>query len=188
MSPNTGNPSLRATVAPLTDEEIGQIGSLPWDGVSGPKISTFNGAEFLDCESFLHVDYVRNALEGRFTSRLTARVSSDEYQQRMQAVALCYRVLGGDRNLRFIVSFRKVAAGDPELQRAQIDTSVILTGEVYRIDLILGGEATQQPHPTDFRRVLLPVQDRQFFLVSPRMGAALRKRATQSVWTKATVS
>src|SRR5262245_25426523 len=95
MSPNTGNPNLRATVAPLTDEEIGQIGSLPWDGVSGPKISTFNGSEFLDCESFLHVDYVRNALEGRFTSRLTARVSSEEYQQRMQAVALCYRVLGG---------------------------------------------------------------------------------------------
>lgn len=184
MSPNTGNPGLRATVAPLTDEEIGQVGALPWDGVVGPRISTFGGVEFLDCEKFLHVDYVKNALEGRFTPRLTTQVSSEEYQLRMEAIAKCYGTVGDDRNLRFVVSFRKVSAGDPELQRAQLDTSTVMTGEVYRIDLILGGEDTEQPHPSDFRRSLLPVQDRQIFLVGPRTDTALRKRANQTVWSR----
>lgn len=184
MSPNTGNPRLRATVAPLTDEEIGQVGALPWDGVVGPKISTFGDVEFLDCEKFLHVDYVKNALEGRFTPRLTTQVSSEEYQLRMEAIAKCYSIVGVDRNLRFVVSFRKVSAGDPELQRAQLDTSTVLTGDVYRIDMILGGEDTEQPHPSDFRRSLLPIQDRQIFLVSPRTDTALRKRANQTVWSR----
>lgn len=185
MSPNTGNPGLRATVAPLTDEEIGQVGSLPWDGVVGPKVSTFGGVEFLDCEKFIHVDYVKNALEGRFTPRLTTQVSSEEYRLRMQAIATCYSVVGGDRNMRFVVSFRKVSAGDSELQRAQLDTSTVLTGEVYRIDMILGGEATEQSHPTDFRRSLLPIQDRQVFLTSPRTDTALRKRSNQAAWSRA---
>ncbi len=184
MSPNTGNPGLRATVAPLTDEEIGQVGALPWDGVVGPKISTFGGVEFLDCEKFLHVDYVKNALEGRFTPRLTTQVSSEEYRLRMQAIAKCYNIVGDDRNLRFVVSFRKVNAGDPDLQRAQLDTSTVLSGEVYRIDMILGGEETEQPHPNDFRRSLLPLQDRQIFLIGPRTDTALRKRANQTVWSR----
>jgi len=185
MSPNTGNAALRATVAPLTDEEIGQVGSLPWDGVVGPKVSIFSGAEFLDCEKFLHVDYVRNALDGRFSPRLTTQISSDEYRMRMQSIARVYDIVGGNRNMRFVVSFRKVAAGDPELQRAQIDSSRVLAGDIYRVDLITGGSDTEQPHPTDFRRMLLPIQDRQFFLISPQMGDALRRRASQAVWSRA---
>ena len=184
MSPNTGNPSLRATIAPLTDEEIGQIGSLPWDGVNGPKVSSFGGVDFLDCEKFLHVDYVTNALEGRFSVRLTSQVSSDEFKKRMQAIARTYEILGGDRNLRFVVSFRKVSSGDPELQRAQIDSSSVLSGDVYRIDLISGGSATEQPHPTDLRRSLLPIQDRQIFFTSPKTGTTLRRRANQTVWSR----
>jgi len=185
MSPNTGNRGLRATVAPMTDEEIGQVGLLPWDGVVGPKISNFGGTDFLDCEKFIHVDYVTNALEGRFSPRLTTQVSSEEFRSRMLAMARIYDVLGGDRNLRFVVSFRKVSVGDPELQRAQLDTSTVLTGDVYRIDLIRGGEATEQAHPTDFRRSLLPIQDRQLFFNAPQTGITLRKRANQAVWTQA---
>lgn len=184
MSPNSGNDQLRATVAPLTDEEIGQSGSLPWDGVVGPKVSTFGGIEFLDCEKFLHVDYVRNAVEGRFSPRLTTQVSSDEYRKRMQAIARIYEILGGDRNMRFIVSFRKISSGDPELQQAQMDSSNILPGDVYRIDLIQGGSATEQPHPSDFRRSLLPIQDRQFFFTAPQTGATLRRRSNQTVWSR----
>jgi hypothetical protein len=70
------------------------------------------------------------------------------------------------------------------LQRAQLDTSTVLSGEVYRIDMILGGEETEQPHPSDFRRSLLPIQDRQVFLVGPRTDTALRKRANQTVWSR----
>ena len=185
MSPNSGNPTLRATVAPLTDEEIGQSGSLPWDGVVGPKISTFGGLEFLDCAKFLHVDYVTNALEGRFSPRLTTQVSSDEYKKRMQAIARIYSSLGGDRNMRFVVSFRKVSSGDSELHDAQIDSSTVLQGDVYRLDIILGGAATEQPHPTDFRRSLLPIQDRQFFFTAPQTGTTLRRPANLKIWSRA---
>lgn len=184
MSPHSGNRNLRATVAPLTDEEIGQEGSLPWDGLAGPKLSTFGGREFLDCEKFLHVDYVRNALEGRFTPRLMAQISASEYKQRMFAINRCYSAIGGSRNLRFVISFRKISPGDNELQRAQLDSSTVLTGDIYRIDIILGGSDTEQPHPTDFRRSLLPIQDRQLFLTGSRSSQTLRRRATQAVWSQ----
>jgi hypothetical protein len=72
MSPHTGNSRLRGTVAPLTDEEIGQVGTLPWDGVPGPKVVQVGGQDFLEMGSFLHVDYVTNAVENRFSGRLTS--------------------------------------------------------------------------------------------------------------------
>ena len=103
----------------------------------------------------------------------------------MQSIARVYDIVGGNRNMRFVVSFRKVDAGDPELQRAQIDSSKVLAGAIYRVDLIAGGSDTEQPHPTDFRRMLLPIQDRQFFLISPQTGDALRRREKQAVWSRA---
>ena len=33
-----GNPVSSPTVSPLTDEETGQSGNIPWDGAAGPKI------------------------------------------------------------------------------------------------------------------------------------------------------
>jgi hypothetical protein len=189
MSPNTGNAGLRATVAPLTDEEIGQSGSLPWDGIVGPHIVTIDGTQFAECDDFLHVDYVQQALDGRFSPRLTARVTSDEYMSRMEAMALVYNAAGGDRNARFVLSFRKMSSGDPELQRAQLDTSAVLTGPVvYRVDLITGGSATQRPHPSDFRKKLLPLDDRRFFLIDPGSRVVLLRRATQTLWTRAVIA
>jgi len=182
MSPNTGNAVLRATVAPLTDEEIGQIGTLPWDGVVGPKITTINGKEFLDCEKFLHVDYVKNALDNRFSPRLTSQVSSSEFKQRMQAIARVYEILGGDRNQYFVVSFRKVSRGDPELQQAQIDGAAVLRGGVYRIDLILS--SVEQAHPTDFRRSLLPIRNRQWFFTAPQDGTTLTRPGQAATWSR----
>jgi hypothetical protein len=85
----------------------------------------------------------------------------DEYKSRMQAIARIYQIIVGDRNQLFVASFRKVSSGDPELQRAQKDSSKVLSGAIYRGDLIRGGSNTEQPHPTDFRSVLLPIQDRQ---------------------------
>lgn len=73
----------------------------------------------------------------------------------MQAIAKCYSTVGGDRNVRFVVSFRKVSAGDPELQSAQLDSSTVLSREVYRIDIILGGEARSNP--------ILPTSDAASF-------------------------
>ncbi len=188
MPPNTGNPGLRATVAPLTDEEIGQAGSLPWDGVRGPAMTTINGQQFVECESFLHVDYVREALDGRFTLRLTGRVSSEEYARRVQAMGIAYEIVGGKRSDRFVLSFRALGAGDPELQQAQIDASTVLPGPAYRVDLMRGGADTEQAHPTDFRKRLLPIVDRRFLLVDPSNRIALQRGANQARWTQAVLS
>jgi hypothetical protein len=185
MSINTGNPSLRHTVAPLTDEEIGQIGTLPWDGNPGPKVVTSNGQQFARCESFLHVDYVQAALEGRFTSRLTGRVTSEEYKRRVLAMAFTYVVAGGDPNQWFVLSFRRVQPGDPELQKAQIDSSTVLPGIVYRFDIFRADQSTERPSSVSFRKRLLPITSRRFFLVDPNNRLVLQRRATQTVWARA---
>jgi hypothetical protein len=148
---------------------------------------TIAGQEFAVCESFLHVDYVREALDGRFTLRLTGRVSSAEYARRMNAMALVYAILGGNRNERFVLSFRRVSAGDAELQQAQIDASRVLPGAVYRVDVIRGGSATERPHPTNFRQRLLPIIDRRFFLIDPGERVVLQRPADQFRWARANI-
>lgn len=188
MSVSSGNQGLRHTVAPLTDEEIGQLGVLPWDGNAGPKVVTINGQAFAECASFLHVDYVQAALEGRFTSRLTGRVTSREYQRRILAMAFVYAVIGGDPNELFVLSFRQLQAGDSELQQAQIDTSTVLRGAAYRIDLFRANATTEQPSPTSFRKRLLPITSRRFFIVDPANRVVLQRRASQPLWARAALN
>ncbi len=60
----------------MTDEEIGSAGELPWDGVSGPMVVESDGTEAVDYASFDHVDYVRSALDNRFTLAVTGRVDT----------------------------------------------------------------------------------------------------------------
>jgi hypothetical protein len=186
MEPNP-NPRLRATVAPLTDEEIGQVGSLPWDGNPGPKLVTMNGRLFAECESFFHLDYVQSALDGRFSLRLTAHVSAEEYERRVLAMALTYRVLGGNRNSWFLLSFLRVLPGTPELQQAQADAATVLSGIVYRCE-IFRINSTQPSQPSSFRRRLLPINDRHFLFVDPQNRLVLQRRDTQILWTRAIVS
>jgi hypothetical protein len=186
MEPNP-NPRLRATVAPLTDEEIGQVGSLPWDGNPGPKLVTMNGRLFAECESFFHLDYVQSALDGRFSLRLTAHVSAEEYERRVLAMALTYRVLGGNRNSWFLLSFVRVLPGTPELQQAQADAATVLSGIVYRCE-IFRINSTQPSQPSSFRRRLLPINDRHFLFVDPQNRLVLQRRDTQMLWTRAIVS
>jgi hypothetical protein len=188
MSINTGNNALRHTVAPLTDEEIGQSGALPWDGNAGPRLLTINGQDFAECESFLHVDYVQAALDRRFTSRLTGRVTSHEYQRRILAMAFTYAVIGGDPNKLFVLSFRRLSTGDSELQQAQIDTSTVLPGTAYRIDLFRADATTEIKSASDFRKRLLPITDRRLFIVDPKSRLVLQRRANQALWARATLN
>jgi hypothetical protein len=184
MSIHTGNGSLRHTVAPLTDEEIGQVGTLPWDGNRGPQVVTIDGQLFAECESFLHVDYVQAALESRFTARLTGRVTSDEYKRRVLAMAYAYRVLPLTPNDWFVLSFRRLGAGDPELQRAQVDASTVLPGIVFRIDAFRASEKTERVSPTDVRKRLLPITDRRFLIVDPQNRHVLHRRAADALWRR----
>lgn len=184
MSIAPGNPDLRHTVAPLTDEEIGQVGSLPWDGNPGPKIVSINGQLFAECASFLHVDYVHSALEGRFTSRLTARINSEEYERRVLAMAFTYAVLGDNQNHWFVLSFLMVPAGNPELQKAQLDASVVMPGTVYRFDVFQADESTEQA-ASDFRKRLLAIFNRQFLFVDPLNRIVLKRQDNQAIWSRA---
>ncbi|MGH9719631.1 MAG: hypothetical protein ACRD8O_05425, partial [Bryobacteraceae bacterium] len=192
MSPHSGNSSLRGSVAPLTDEEIGQIGSLPWDGIPGPRIVQVGGQSFVEMASFLHADYVVNALENRFSIRLTSRITAEEYQRRVLAAARVHWVLSGGVNVRptrtkwLLLSFRSVPSGEPELQQAQQQAGRILNGPVYRVEACFVGTVdptVDSPKGPRFR--LLPVQQHSFFFVAPQDTRALRRRATDPQWGSA---
>jgi hypothetical protein len=189
------NPRLSRTVIPLTDAEIGREGQLAWDGVAGPRVVEVDGQEIADYPSFQHVDYIRNALDGRFTMRLTARVNPDEYQNRVLAMAMVYRALrvsgdatGGDPLSWIVLSFRSVVRGDPELDQAEIDARVVLHGDVYRFELFERVQ-TNDPinvyrSPHDFRRRWVPVANKRLFFAEPADLRVLYRPADQVRWRR----
>jgi hypothetical protein len=173
MSMHTGNPNLRGTVAPLTDVEIGQVGLLPWDGVPGPRVVTEGGKKFVESASFLHVDYVRHAVENRFSPRLLGRITPEEYKRRIIAAARVYHILseGGDirttRRLWLLLSFRAVPLGDVELQQAQMEAGHILKGIVYHVSAChVGSSDPSEPLPSNPRIHRMALLRENHFYVS----------------------
>ena len=170
------------TIAPLTDEEIGQSGTLPWDGIAGPREIMVNGQPFIEFAAFLNADYVRQAVENRFSIRLTARVGVEEYQARILAACRMYSVLAKlgsikvARNEWLMLSFREVTSGDSELQTAQSDAGLVLAGKVYaaRFSRIV---ATVTPK-INARTERMPAVDVARLVASPTALLALVKRAT----------
>jgi hypothetical protein len=190
MSIHTGNPALRGTVAPLTDQEIGQIGTLPWDGVSGPKIIEIGGARFVEIADFLHVDYVRNVVENRFSNRLTARVTTEEYQRRALAAARVHFVLGSGgpinktRRKWLLLSFRAVESSDPEFVGAQMETGEILAGQIYRVEACFVGTGEDYaPSPRGPRFKLLPLRQHQAFFVTAGNRLGFLRRSADARWS-----
>ena len=102
-------------------------------------------------------------------------------------MAFTYTVLAVNPNQWFVLSFRVLQAGDTELQQAQIDSSTVLSGIVYRLDLFRADATTEQPSPASFRKRLLPITDRHFFLVDPKNRMVLQRRENQVVWARATL-
>lgn len=131
----------RRTVTPMTDEEIGSVGDLPWDGIPGPHLVTGTG-EIYEYASFDHVDYVNSALDGRFSLALTGRVNLAEYSARILAIARAYtalRTLGVERLEEEgwrIVSFRSADIEDEELQQAATETGTDLGSAWYSMTLV----------------------------------------------------
>lgn len=80
------------TVSPLTDEEIGIVGNLPWDGVPGPHYD--KEIQEVEYTRISHADYVQNAIENKFTLSLTGKIDIDEYKQRLLLMAYVYKALG----------------------------------------------------------------------------------------------
>jgi hypothetical protein len=168
------------TVAPLTDEEIGRrSGSIPWDGVPGPKVGTdATGATVADFASFSHVDYVENALAGEFSPALTSHIGVEEYQNRVLAMNFAYQALGLEKESWLVLGFRRVTPGDPELLQAQQRAQLTLPDDVYRFGVFLNGASTVIPGDFDGIRfgVRFDVRGRVILFVDPRNHRVLLRR------------
>lgn len=178
----------QGTVAPLTDAEIGQTGSLPWDGTPGPRVVTENGVQMVELASFLNTDYVQQLVENRFSIRLTARVSAGEYEARILAISRVYSAVGNLSNIAstrgewLVLSFQEVIASDPELQQAQNEAGAILDGPIYRAQLCrLAGPR----RPVNARVERFPLKDLRSFFAAPKTIQVLTKRDGDLHWGKA---
>src|SRR5262249_10244513 len=139
------------TIVPLTDEEIGSAPVegrrfLPWDGVRGPRATTFNGRPVAAYTDATRTDYID--LVGTMTAVLTTRIDTAEYQRRILAMEAVYWALGihdpdfvrtyGERKAVYkvlrakaawaVLSFRVVPQDDAGLVAAEDATGVRLTG------------------------------------------------------------
>lgn len=161
------NPSW-PTVSPLTDEEIGQTGNLPWDGIPGPKRVTRNGKDLIEYADFAHGDYVESSLQKKFSLSLTGRVDVGEYEARVLAMAKVYDVLNitpDQRGEWSVFSFRQVQPTDSELKQAQTETGTTLVGSIYRFEIYRHGNSS--PNPDDFRKQLVEIQETVTLFVTP---------------------
>jgi hypothetical protein len=145
------------TVSPLTEEEIGQTGTLPWDGIAGPKIVTVGNRTVVEYADFDHADYVESALKNKFSLALTGKVDVQQYKFRVLAMARVYRVLGAsgipEKAAWSVVSFRKVATTDAELKQAQTQSGASLQGDIYRFQLYRHGTSALDSTNPRKRRV-----------------------------------
>jgi hypothetical protein len=196
MEPVTGNQS--GTVAPLTDQEIGQIGDMPWDGVAGPTVVTVDGQEYAEYASFRHVDFVRNAMDGKLTLKLTARVDSIEYENRAFAAALAHLALGAEKkhppapikpgNLSRerptwkMLSFQQAAHGAPEMEQARQQAGITLRGNVYRMEFFPDDEVEDVPQ--NFQRKRIAMKKRYFLFVSPDSREVAIRERSDVTWHK----
>jgi hypothetical protein len=160
-----------STVSPLTDEEIGQVGILPWDGVAGPRVVKVGNQEFAEYNSIDYADYVRNALNGKFSLRVTAHIVQRNYQDRVLSMVFAYRMLGAtDRKQKLdwvVLSFRTVTPGDPESQEAQMKAKLGLPGDVYRFEVFRNPRKLTTTPGMAFDKVRVAISDRTRLFVDP---------------------
>ena len=170
-APDTGRSfsQVFATVSPLTDEEIGTTGSLPWDGVPGPRLTASGGAAVVEYASFDHVDYVKSAFANKLSLALTRRIDLTEYVSRVLAMARAYEAVGvpaaqPNRKTEWeVLSFRHVAAQDADVTVAFQATGKPLGGTIARFELYQPSEAATQPD--DFRKRFKRIANRRVLLL-----------------------
>ncbi|MGH3034274.1 MAG: hypothetical protein ACRDON_06910, partial [Gaiellaceae bacterium] len=170
------------TISPLTDEEIGIVGEMPWDGIKGPvRIADVPGqpafVEFTDID---YADYVDQAISKRLTAALTAKIDFPEYSRRVLAMAWIYWALGlrlprpvgkdgkersFNRRLQIlllekaewnVLSFRAIPDGklDGRLQQVIEETRTPLAGEhTYSCELFRHGKDFPSPESFKLRHV-----------------------------------
>jgi hypothetical protein len=144
----------------------------------------------VEIASFLNADYVRQVMQNRFSIRLTAQISVEDYQDRILAVSRAYSVAGNLSDIRetrqewLVLSFRVITSADVELQQAQGEAHTILRGQIYRLELCKSPPvaAREKISPYLYR---FPLQDLRFFFASPDSKAVLTKREHDLRWASA---
>ncbi len=185
---NVPNGNTNGTIAPLTDAEIGQAGTLPWDGIPGPRVVDVGGQKLVEYAAFLNADYVHLAMQNRFSIRLTSRLTATDYQERMLASCRTYNVLAklGDlvaaRDIWLMLSFVEVDAGNVDLQRAQIEAGHVLGGRVFGIKMCLKSDQVQR---VDARTERMPLKELTEFFVSASDTLVLQKSPRAPRFAKA---
>lgn len=162
MTPELESP---ITVSPLTDEEIGAAGNLPWDGVPGPRVIQSASGATAEYFGLAYADYVQNALNGKFSLLLTSHIGVEEYQDRVIAMAVVYRAIRLKKEDWLILSFRRVSPGDEELLQAQQQSRTTLSGKVYRFEVFRNGTFTTSQE--DFRKRRIKISDRRVLFAGP---------------------
>jgi len=198
---DTAQANLSGTVIPMTDAEIGQTGGLPWDGVTGPTEVVVAGKSFAEYNSFVHTDYVKNALADKFSLRLTSKVDLKSYTDRILAMLCGYLALGVERtsaaanpaltNLpderkRWIVlSFRELATGDPELTQATIDTGISPNGPFFLATVFRSGAFSSSP--ANFQKKRIEITGRLELILAPTDRKVFLKKPTEVTWRNGVV-
>ncbi len=152
------------TVSPLTDEEIGITGNLPWDGEPGPHfVDNGKSVEYVE---FDHVDYTLNALKKQFSLSLTGKIDINECESRVLSMARVYQVLGSTKASWSVVSFNKVSLDDEELKSAENQTGTKLDIPVYKYEVYKHGAETIDPN--DARKIKVAIiADKVTLFASP---------------------
>jgi hypothetical protein len=153
------------TIGPLSDEEIGQSGNIPWDGAKGPSIiksQSKSQAEYLD---FDYVDYVNNMIENKFTLKLTGQVDITKYKSRILALAIVYKAVPLPLNVPEdnvktewnVLSFKETSIEDTEFKQAQTQSGSILKGDIYKIEMCTLGNRNPSE---DFKKIRIDIEKR----------------------------
>ena len=157
------------TVSPLTDEEIGQVGGLPWDGVNGPYIFSDSDGSIIEYPAMEYVDYVENTLENKFSLSLTSQIDVEEYKNRVMAMFYAYKalnIIGKAKALWGVLSFQKITSPD----QIQSITGMTIQGSVYYFIIYRKGKKYKKSEKTrnqqDFKKVLVETQEKVSILVN----------------------
>ena len=173
---------------PLTDQEIGSAPLnggqyLPWDGVRGPRATTFEGKPVAAYLTAFRTDYID--LIGTMTAALTSRIDLAEHQARILAMEAVYWALGihdpdfvrkyGEKEAVYrvlfakagwaVLSFRSVPSDDHDLAAAESEAGAKLDGQRrYAFQVFRWGK--EMPDPGDLRIVYVEMLEQAFAYVS----------------------
>jgi hypothetical protein len=159
------------TAVPLTDQELGQDGGVPWDGIGGPTVVVHEGKEYAEYLRDEYADYVLNTIANKFTLALVGRVGLNEYRDRLFSMARVYNVLdvADSKDYYSLLSFRRASRGDAQVREAEQKTGRQLDERIYLYKFEVYHPKSRHPHPdpAEFKKSWLEISERTVLLVDP---------------------